>query len=280
VTIVEAAERLLVNEDVDAARLVTAALVGEGATVLVGTPVTAVEGSTGSAEVVLADGRRVPADVVLVALGRRPDTRGLGLDAAGVATDGRGFVVVDAQLRTSNAAIWAAGDVTGHPAFTHVAGVHGSTAATNAVLGLRRKADLLIPRVTFTSPELAAVGARTGHTVRTYPHTEVDRAVAEADTAGFSRLVLDRRGRVIGASVVGPRAGEVLAELTLAIRRGLRARDLAATMHPYPTFGDGPWNAAITDVRSRLGSGLARTIVRAVAGARRRWTHRGGITSR
>jgi len=280
VTIVEAAERLLVNEDVDAARLVTAALVGEGATVLVGTPVTAVEGSTGSAEVVLTDGRRVPADVVLVALGRRPDTRGLGLDAAGVATDGRGFVVVDAQLRTSNAAIWAAGDVTGHPAFTHVAGVHGSTAATNAVLGLRRKADLLIPRVTFTSPELAAVGARTGHTVRTYPHTEVDRAVAEADTAGFSRLVLDRRGRVIGASVVGPRAGEVLAELTLAIRRGLRARDLAATMHPYPTFGDGPWNAAITDVRSRLGSGLARTIVRAVAGARRRWTHRGGITSR
>ena len=89
--------------------------------------------------------------------------------------------------------------------------------------------------------------------------------------------MLDRHGRVIGAIVVGPRAGETLAELTLAIRRGLRARDLAATMHPYPTFGDGPWNAAITDVRTRLGSGPARTVVRALAGARRRWTGRRGI---
>ena len=274
VTIVEAAERLLLDEDVDAARLVTDALVGDGVTVMVGTPVTAVEGAGGSAEVVLADGRRVPADVVLMAVGRRPDTRELGLDAAGAATDEAGFVVVDAQLRTTNAAIWAAGDVTGHPGFTHVAGVHGSTAATNAVLGLHRKADLLIPRVTFTSPEVAAVGAATGHTVRTYPHSEVDRAVSEADTAGFSRLVLDRRGRLIGATVVGPRAGETLAELTLAIRRGLRARDLAATMHPYPTFGDGPWNAAITDVRTRLSSAPARTAVRALAGVRRRWTGR------
>jgi len=82
--------------------------------------------------------------------------------------------------------------------------------------------------------------------------------------------VLDRRGRVIGATVVGPRAGETLAELTLAITRGLRARDLAAIMHPYPTFGDGPWNAAITDVRSRLNAGAARIAVRALAAVRRR----------
>lgn len=272
VTIVEAAERLLVNEDTAAARLVTEAITREGVTVLVGNPVTAVERSADSAEVVLADGRRVPAEVVLVALGRRPDTRDLGLAAAGITTDERGYVVVDAQLRTTSAWIWAAGDVTGHPAFTHVAGMHGSTAATNAMLGLRRAADLLIPRVTFTSPEVAAVGAAAGHTVRTYPNTEVDRAVTEDDTAGFSRLVLDRRGRVIGATVVGPRAGETLAELTLAIKRRLRARDLAATMHPYPTFGDGPWNAAITDVRSRLGAGMPRAAVRALAGVRRRWS--------
>ncbi len=269
VTIVEAAPRLLVNEDLDAARLVTDTLHEEGATVLTGTPVTAVEHSPAHADVVLADGTRIPADVVLVALGRRPDTRELDLAAAGVATDERGFVMVDAHLRTGNPSIWAAGDVTGHPQFTHVAGVHGSTAATNAVLGLRRKADLLIPRVTFTSPEVAAVGARTGHTVRTHPHTGVDRAVTDAATAGFSRLVLDRRGRLIGATVVGPRAGEALAELTLAIRRGLRARDLAATMHPYPTYGDGPWNAAITDVRARLNAGAAHTAVRALVAARR-----------
>lgn len=125
---------------------------------------------------------------------------------------------------------------------------------------------------------LAAVGARTGHTVRTHPHTEVDRAVTDAATAGFSRLVLDRRGRLIGATVVGPRAGEALAELTLAIRRGLRARDLAATMHPYPAYGDGPWNAAIGDVRSRLGRGPTRIAVRALAARRHRWVGRPGVT--
>ncbi len=121
---------------------------------------------------------------------------------------------------------------------------------------------------------LAAVGARTGHTVRTHPHTEVDRAV----TAGFSCLVLDRRGRLIGATVVGPRAGDALAELTLTIRRGLRARDLAATMHPYPAYGDGPWNVAIGDVRSGLGRGPTRIAVRALAARRHRWVGRPGVT--
>lgn len=270
VTIVEAANRLLPGEDEEASRLLTGALEGDGATVLTGSPVTAVEHGADHVRVVLDGEAAVAADAVLVAVGRRPDSRGLGLDTAGVATDERGFVAVDAHLRTGNARVWAAGDVTGHPQFTHVAGVHGSTAATNAVLGLRRRADLLVPRVTFTSPEVAAVGATTGHRVRTYRSTWVDRAVAEDETTGFSRLVLDRRGRVIGATVVGPRAGETLAELTLAVRRGLRTRDLAATMHPYPTFGDGPWNAAIADVRTRLGAGATRMVVRALATARRR----------
>lgn len=118
----------------------------------------AVEGAgVQGAEVVLGDGRRITADRVLVALGRRPDTRGLGLDVAGVATGNRDFVTVDAHLRTSNPRIWAAGDITGHPQFTHVAGVHGSTAASNAMLGIRRAAQIsAIPRVTFTSPEVAA----------------------------------------------------------------------------------------------------------------------------
>lgn len=274
VTLVEAADRLLGAEDPDAAALLTRALAADGATVLTGVAVAAVEHTAGDVRVVLADGRRLAADVVLVAAGRRPDHRGLGLDAAGVGTDGHGAVTVDAGLRTTNPRIWAAGDVTGHPRFTHVAGVHGSIAAGNAVLGLRRRVDPLVPRVTFTSPEVAAVGAATGHTVRTHPHTDLDRAVTDGDTAGFSRLVLDRRGRVIGATLVGPRAGESLAELTLAIRHGLRARDLAATTHPYPTYGDGPWNAAIADVRAGLGSGPARAAVRALAAGRRRWSRR------
>jgi pyruvate/2-oxoglutarate dehydrogenase complex dihydrolipoamide dehydrogenase (E3) component len=217
---------------------------------------------------------------VLVAVGRLPDTRGLGLDAARVATGDHGFVTVDAHLRTSNPRIWAAGDVTGYPQFTHVAGVHGSTAASNAVLGIRRAAEVAaIPRVTFTSPEVAAVGVAAGAdgtATRTLRHDEVDRAIVEGRTAGFTRLVLDRRGRLVGATVVGPRAGETLAELTLAVGRGLRARDLAGVMHPYPTWGDGPWNAAVAEVREQLGGPVAQRAPRALAATRRRWLdHRG-----
>ncbi len=270
VTIVEAGARLLPAEDADAAGLLAEALRRDGVTVLTGAAAVAVRDS----RVVLDGGQQLPADAILVALGRAPDTRGIDLAAAGIEVDGRGFVAVDAALRTSNPRVWAAGDVTGHPAFTHVAGVHGSTAASNAVLGLRRRAQVAaIPRVTYTAPEIAAVGARAdepGVTVRTVTHSDVDRAVAEGRTAGFTRLVLDRRGRVVGATVVGPRAGEVLAELTLAVRLGLRARDLASTMHPYPTFGDGAWNAAVAEVRTRLAAPVARRGTAVLVALRRR----------
>lgn len=138
VTIVEGSERLLQEEDPDAARLLTEALAHDGVVVVTGASAIAVEGS----EVVLADGRRIAADQVLVAAGRRPDTDGLGLAAVGIATDDQGFVVVDRCLRTTNPRIWAAGDVTTHPPFTHVAEVHAATAARNAVLGLRRAAEI------------------------------------------------------------------------------------------------------------------------------------------
>lgn len=275
VTVVEAAGRILGTEDPDAARFVADALTRDGATVLTGTPVAAVEG----ADVVLGDGRRITADRVLVAVGRHPDTRVLGLAAAGVDTGDAGFVTVDAHLRTTNPRIWAAGDVTGHPQFTHVAGAHASTAASNAVLGLRRAAEVTaVPRVTFTSPEVASVGVaagKRGTTTRTVHHDEIDRAIAEDRTAGFTRLVLDRRGRVVGATVVGARAGEALAELTLAVRRGLRARDLAGVVHPYPTWGDGPWNAAVAEVRAQLSGPVAGRAVRALAALRRRRLDRG-----
>lgn len=268
VAVVEAGDRLLATEDPDAARLVTDALRRDGVEVLTGAPVVAAD----RGGVDLEGGRRVDADALLVALGRTPDTRGLGLEAAGVEVGERGFVVVDAQLRTTNPRIRAAGDVTGHPQFTHVAGVHGSVAAANAVLGLRRAAPVrAIPRVTFTAPEVASVGDREGATVRTVALDEVDRAVADGRTAGFTRLVLDRRGRVVGATVVGPRAGEALAELTLAVHRGLRATDLAGVVHPYPTYGDGPWNAAIAQVRARLAAPAGRRGTGALLAARRRW---------
>lgn len=203
VSVIEAEPRVLPREDPDASAVVAAALAADGVTVMTGQPVTSVSGrADGSGQLtVAADGSEAVTicfDQILVAVGRTPRTGGLGLREAGVATDSRGFIVVDRALRTTSRRVWAAGDLTGHPQLTHLAGVHGSLAASNAVLGLRRKASLTaIPRVTFTDPEVAAVGADTagpglprGVTVVTRRHDHVDRAVTDADTSGFARLVL------------------------------------------------------------------------------------------
>jgi pyruvate/2-oxoglutarate dehydrogenase complex dihydrolipoamide dehydrogenase (E3) component len=287
VTLVEALPRLLAREDPDAAALVHAALARDGVEVLVGHPAVKVIGGAGEpGEIVVDDGateRSIPYDSLLVAVGRRPRSAALGLERAGVEVDQRDFVVVDSRLRTSNPRIWAAGDITPHPQFTHVAGVHASLAASNAVLGLRRSIDLsAVPRVTYTDPEVAAVGtaswAEDGQPVprtATRRHADVDRAVVEGRTGGFARLVLDDDGKVItGATVVGPRAGESLAELTLAVRKALTVSDLAATIHAYPTYGDGPWNAAISVVQQRLAQPRARRVTGALVGVRRAWASR------
>ncbi len=282
VTVVEGAERLLFREDARAAALVESALVADGARVLTGSPVESVEQVDGTSGVLrLADGTEVAFSRLLVAVGRSPRTSGMGLADAGVEVDERGFVVVDDLLRTTNNRIWAAGDLTGHPQFTHLAGNHGSLAASNAILGVRRKVDLsAVPRVTFTHPEVAAVGVSTdrerdGVRVLDWSHEHVDRAAAEATMGGFARLAVDKRGRVLGATVVGPRAGETLSELTVAITRGLTTRDLAGVTHPYPTYNDGPWNAAIGDVQEQLRRPGTRRALGGLARVRRRWVSRG-----
>lgn len=281
VTLVESEPRILPREDADAAAAVHRALVSEGVDLRVGRRVESVEASGGaSGTLCLDDGTSVAFDRLLVAVGRRPRTGDLGLDTVGVEVDQRGFVVVDRRLRTTHPRIWAAGDLTGHPQFTHVAGVHGSLAASNAVLGVRRRVETsAVPRVTYTQPEVAAVGTDTGRTsdgvrVLTLQHTHVDRAVTEGHTDGFTRLAVDAKGRILGATVVGPRAGETLGELALAIRRGLRTRDLAGITHAYPTWNDGPWNVAVGDVREQLSRPATRRTLRTLAGARRWWLER------
>lgn len=271
VTVVEGGERLLGPEDADAAALVTAALRQDGVTLHLGTEGQRVEPGL----LHLADGGTIPFDRLLVSVGRRPRTADLGLDLAGVQLDERGSVATDDALRTSNRRVWAAGDVTGAPFFTHVAGMHGSVAASNAVLGLRRTVDPVVPRVTYTSPEVASVGVspaaarEQGLTVRRVAHRTVDRAVAEDVTEGSTSIVLDGRRRVVGAVVVGPRAGETLGELTLAVRKGLSSSDLAGTTHAYPTYNDAVADAALEDVRSRLASPLVGGALGALRWVRR-----------
>lgn len=266
---------ILPREDRDAAALVRESLVSDGVRLLEDAGVERISPhEDGSSTVHTADGQSFDADVVLVAAGRTARTQGLGLEAAGVECDDSGHVAVDARMRTSQPTIWAAGDVTPNPAFTHLAGVHASTAASNAVLGLRRSVSKTVPRVTYTSPELAAVGVTeasgTGQTTSTIRHEDTDRAVTEQHTAGMTRIVADRRGRILGGTVVGPRAGESLTELTLAVEQRLRTRDLAGVTHPYPTYNDALWNAAIAHARSGLDAPVVRAAVQILLRVNRR----------
>ncbi len=281
VTLVEGAPRILPREDADAAAAVHRALESDGVRIRTGQTVASVAATDGrSGSLCLEEGSTVDFDRLLVAVGRRPRTGDLGLETVGVEVDERGFLVVDPRLRTTNPRIWAAGDLTGHPQFTHLAGVHGSLAASNAVLGVRRTVETsAVPRVTYTHPEVAAVGVDTGHErqgvrILTMEHEHVDRAVAEGQTDGLTRLAVDAKGRLLGATVVGPRAGETLGELALAVRRGLRTRDLAGITHAYPTWNDGAWNVAVADLREQLGRPVPRRALRTLARTRRWWLER------
>ncbi|MDQ2757824.1 MAG: FAD-dependent oxidoreductase [Actinomycetota bacterium] len=280
VTLIEASSQVLPREDPDAAALLHPKMEADGVAIVTGSGVCGVayhNHAAFSGTVQLTDGRCVEFDRLLVSTGRTPRTTEVGLVAAGVELDERGYVRVDSRLRSSNPRIWAAGDITGYPQLTHVAGVHGSIAATNAVLGLRRSARAhAIPRVTFTHPEVAAIGASTtqppaGGRILTLRHEHVDRAVTEGETDGMTRLAVDRRGRLVGATIVGPRAGESLAEVALAIDQKLRPRDLAGVTHAYPTYADGVWNATVADVRASLRAPSAARTISALVGVRRTW---------
>ena len=268
VTLVEEADRVLPREDPEASAIIERALREDGVRVQLGCRVERVDSTAGpggsdpaaSLHLRSQDGTEtVSFDRLLVATGRRPRTEGLGLESVAVGVDDRGFIKTDSSLRTTNPRIWAAGDLTSRPQQTHVAGVDASVATSNALLGLSRRIETrAVPRVTYTDPEVAAAGYRThgsfrgGLTTVTHTHDGVDRAIADGRTNGFSRLVLDKKGRVLGGTVVSPRAGETINEVTTAVQHGLKARDLATTIHPYPTYSDGIWQAAISDTQASL----------------------------
>lgn len=274
---------LLPKDDRDAAALVQASLERDGVQVIDDDEARVIRQSPdrqGSADqnpagslITTSAGRELEAEVILVATGRTPRSASLGLEHVGVDLDERGQVLVDDSMRTSNRSVWAAGDVTTRPKFTHLAGVHASTAASNAVLGLRRSISQTVPRITYTSPEVAAVGLTEatgpGMTTSTVSLEDTDRAVTEASREGFVRLVIDRRGRILGGTIVGPRAGESLGELSLAVAQKMTTRQLAGVTHAYPTYNDALWNAAVVHARQALGSPVVKTLTRGLAAVAR-----------
>ncbi|HZD65094.1 MAG TPA: FAD-dependent oxidoreductase, partial [Acidimicrobiales bacterium] len=257
VTVVEALDRLLPGEEPGASASLAEAFADHGIGVRLGEAVWKVEplAATRAARLRLHGGGTVEADALLVATGRAPRTGGLGLEAAGVRVDHRGFVITDAHLRTTARGVWAVGDVCGKALSTHAAYEMGRIAATNALapLAYRRFHPGRVPGVTFTDPEVARIGcteagAPRGARVAEVANTEVDRAVVAGETRGFCKLIVGPRrvagnlagGRVLGATVVGPRAGEVVHEVALAMRAHLFPAQLALTTHAYPT-----WSMAI-----------------------------------
>lgn len=256
VTVVDQGARILAHDDAVPAQALQAHLAAEGVAFVMEARVERIDRHEGALRVLAATpagNRSLPADALLVATGRRPNVEGLGLEAAGVAYTERG-ITVDAHCRTSRRHLFAAGDVTGRYQFTHMSEHLAKVAATNALLRLPMKMDTQhVPWVTYTDPELAHVGAteaalqEAGTRFATYrfPYDRLDRAVTDGRTLGEIRVYARPwDGKILGASILGSRAGDLIGELAVAMRNGVSLRRLSDTIHPYPTYGLGVRRAA------------------------------------
>ncbi|MFC3084794.1 dihydrolipoyl dehydrogenase family protein [Tabrizicola soli] len=272
VTVIEAATALG-REDPEAAALVLDQLRAEGVRLIEGQAVVRLAGGAEGIEATLADGTGVGGSHLLLATGRRAALEGLGLTEAGIAHTAQG-VTVTPGLRTTNRRVYAVGDVTGGPQFTHLAGWQAGIVIRRIVLGLPSRAGpRAIPRVTYTAPELAQVGlteaeARAVHgerlTVTRAGLAHNDRARTEGLGTGFAKVMVVR-GRPVGATIVGPQAGELISLWSLAIAARLKLSAVASTVLPYPTLGEVSKRAAGAYFSPRLfGNPLLRRIVRLI----------------
>lgn len=256
-TVVELTNALLPGVEPEAVRLVEKRITSRGGKILKGTRA---EGYSrkqdGSIEVKVVTGGdvgSVDCDVVLVAVGMRPRSRDLGLEAIGVEIDERGFLRTDAQGRTNVPGVYAIGDVSGAPMLAHKASKEGEVVA-EAIVGKAAAKDwVAIPGVIFTDPEIGTAGLtedkakELGLEVRIgrFPFAALGRAMALGETDGFVKIIADKStSRVLGVTVVGPSASDLISEAMLALEMGASAEDLALTMHPHPTLGEAFMEAA------------------------------------
>ena len=251
VTILQRSAQILSGEDRDVAESLAGFLRGEGIEIRTGQKLHSVERrgetfrvrSAGDGEVEVHE-----AEAVVVALGRRANSGGLGLEKAGVDTDGRGFIRVGEDLETSQPGIFAAGDVIGDPAFVYAAAYEGSLAAGNALSDEKERRDYTaIPWVVFTDPQVSGVGLDEGGAARAgievdvsvLPLEHVPRALAARDTRGFVKLLREKgKDRLVGARIVAPEGSEQIMEASLMIRFGLPVSQVARHFHPYLTQGE------------------------------------------
>jgi len=273
VTVIEAAA-IAGREEPECVAPLRAALAAEGVALLEGARVAAVERDGAGLALRLADGGRVAGSHLLLAVGRAPRLSGLGLEAAGIAHSPRGVATDRALRSTTNRRVWAAGDIAdpeglGPRAFTHVCSQHAGIIARSMLFRLpARLSYAALPRVIYTDPEIAQIGpteaelraaGRDDLVITRWPLAENDRLVAEGRAGGLVKLVADRRGRLLGASLVGPGVGDMAGMFALAIGRRLSA--LAAAVLPYPTAQEAGKRAAGEFYAPKLLSPAARRIV-------------------
>jgi len=267
---------LLGNDDPEAADVVRLALRRDGVTLYEATKVLALARANGGiAATIERDGVRetLAASHLLVATGRRPNVAGLGLEAAGVAFTPQG-ITVDRRLRTTNRRIYAVGDVTGRYQFTHMASHHAGVVVRNALFRLPAKLDeRAVPWVTYSDPELAQVGLTEAAArklqgsvrILRWAFAENDRARTERRCCGFAKVITTRRGRILGATIVGPHAGELILPWSLAITRGLGAAAVAGLIAPYPTLSEISKSVAGSFFTPTLFSERTKRLVRLLA---------------
>lgn len=272
VTVLEAAPRILAREDAELTELLASRLRREGLDLRTGASVTGARSTDQGLALDLAGAAGVETesfDALLVATGRRANIEALDLEAAGVRT-ANGLIAVDRRMRTSQRHIFACGDCAGPYPFTHVAEYQAGVVIANAVFRLPKRTDYrVIPWVTYTAPELAQVGLTEamaeeqgiGVKVLRFRFSDVDRALTDGDTDGMMKLIV-RRGRILGASILGPHAGELIHEVVLAMQARVKLSALSAAVHAYPTLAQVHRRAANTLYAESLYSDRTKTLVR------------------
>jgi pyruvate/2-oxoglutarate dehydrogenase complex dihydrolipoamide dehydrogenase (E3) component len=276
VTVIEKGDTVLSREDPILARELQDRIVAEGVTVINGARAERTARTDSGVTVTLstADGSRdITAEILLVAVGRRPNIEGLDLEKAGVETTPHG-ITTNLRLRTTALNIYACGDVAGPYLFSHMAEYQGMTAALNAVLPIKRKVSYdHVPWCTFTDPELAHAGLteaeareRYGDSIRVFRHEfkHIDRARTDDATTGRSLFICDRRGRLLGAHILGHGAGDLIHEAQLVKTLGLPFKKIQSAIHIYPTYADivrvPARNALVDGIRNHPLVKLARAI--------------------
>ncbi len=275
VTLVEALDRILPNDEPEAAQLVTDALRRDGVELRLGASAEMVSSSRPDSITVRAGGEDVVGNGILVAVGRTANVDGMGLENAGVSYT-RAGITVDDYLRTSARNIYAAGDCVVGFQFTHYAGFQGAMAVRNMLLpGRSRARPAYPPWATFTDPEVAHVGyteeqarQRFADKVRvsTLPMASVDRAVTDGATDGFIKTVYQDNGAILGATVVGRNAAEALQPWAMAGQGGMKMGDMARAMQAYPSLGTGnqqvAWDAYLDGLTRSLKGKIVRWLIR------------------